>query len=217
VPDTAGILSQEASRLGVQLSGDQLKRLGSFVRLLETWNRRVNLVGDRDPEILARKHVPDCMALSPVMPEAGPVVDVGSGAGLPGIVLGCLRPDLEIWLVEPRRKRASFLSEAKAQLGLASVAILEGRAEEAASRPELGHKATALTARALSLEVLLPLADELLAPGGKVLVMQSGALSDSAAADLAKRFGMELDTDATRDYRLAGGEARRILTFRRRP
>jgi 16S rRNA (guanine527-N7)-methyltransferase len=211
---TARILSEEASHLGVALAADQLGRLVSFVDLLGSWNRRVNLVGDRDPEVLARKHVPDCLALWPLLPPAGPVVDVGSGAGLPGIVLGCLRPDLEIWLIESRRKRVSFLSEAKARLGLGMVTVLEGRAEEVSGRPELSHKTAALTARAFSLESLLPLAEGLLAPGGRVLAMQSGALSDAAASDLAGRFHLELD--ATRDYQLSGGEARRIAVFRRR-
>jgi len=207
------ILAQEASRLGIALSDDQLGKLVSFVALLEAWNRRVNLVGDREPGALSRKHVPDCLALVSLLPGSGPLVDVGSGAGLPGLVLACLRPDLEIWLVESRRRRVSFLSEAKAHLELDRVTILEGRAEEAAARADIGHRASAVTARAVSLESLLGLACDLLAPGGQVLAMQSSAFSDGAAQALADRFGLQLDR--TKDYRLSGGEARRIVTFRR--
>ena len=79
-------LAQEASRLGVDLSGDQLARLEAYTDVLRLWNRRIRLLGDRDPEALIRKHIPDCLALLSVLPTDGPVADIGSGAGLPGLV-----------------------------------------------------------------------------------------------------------------------------------
>src|SRR2546428_775374 len=127
--DLGGLVAESTARFGVELSSDALSRLARFVDLLALWNRRVRLTGEREARTLVRKHVLDCLAPVPHLPPAGVVVDVGSGAGLPGVVLGCARPDLDLCLVESRRRRASFLREAVRTIPLPRARVLEARAE----------------------------------------------------------------------------------------
>ena len=88
------------------------------------------LIGPRETPRLWSRHVLNCALPAPLLPESGTVCDVGSGAGLPGLVLAILRPDLEFSLLEPLLRRTNFLSEVVADLGLTNVEVLRGRAEE---------------------------------------------------------------------------------------
>lgn len=97
--------------------------------ILHRWNRRINLTSIVAPQEAARLHYLDSLsALSVLSP--GSIVDLGSGGGFPGIPLACALPEAEITLVEPRRKRASFLRTAIAHLGLTHVQIIEARSED---------------------------------------------------------------------------------------
>ena len=117
-PAEVGLLRTAARTLGVDVGHDALERLVRFLDLLAVWNRRIHLTGQRDLASLIRAHAIDSLAPAPHLPSTGLVVDVGSGAGFPGIVLGCLRPDLQFVLIESRRRRASFLREAIRALDL---------------------------------------------------------------------------------------------------
>src|SRR5262249_22699482 len=101
-----------ARKVGGSVDTETIGRVDALIDLLTLWNQRFHLTGDRDRRILIRKHVVDSLAVVPELPAAGPVVDLGSGAGFPGVVLGCARPGLTLWLIEPRRRPSSFLSEA---------------------------------------------------------------------------------------------------------
>lgn len=206
-------LAQEAARLGSPLDDAQLERLSRYVGLLCTWNERIRMLGDREPGMLIRKHLPDCLALVPLLPKEGPLADIGSGAGLPGMVLACVRADLECWLIESRRRRVSFLQEAKARLGLDRISVIDGRAEDLAERPDFASKATVVTARAVSLEALAKVGLPLMMPGGRLLVMQSQRETIEQTRVLAHRHGIEILE--VREYQLLGGEQRRIVIIGR--
>jgi 16S rRNA (guanine527-N7)-methyltransferase len=206
-------LAQEAARLGVQLGSSELGRLGAYIEILRVWNERVHMLGDRDPSAIVRKHIPDCLALVPLLPALGPIGDIGTGAGLPGIVLACVRPDVECWLIESRRRRVSFLHEVKATLGLEHSVIVEGRVEDVAGKPRFGGKARAVTARAVSLGTLLEFGRPLLEAEGRLLAMQSQRTSIEDTQSKARRSGLTIVD--TRDYRLRDGERRRIVVLGR--
>jgi len=140
------------------------------------------------------------------------VVDVGSGAGFPGIVLGCLRPDLQFVLIESRRRRASFLREAIRAIPLPAARALEMRAEEAAADPEQAGRAAIAISRALRLDVFLGLAAPFLAPDGAAIAMQTPRAAGPASA-LAAEHGFRLV--ARHDYVLPGGAARSLFFFDR--
>jgi 16S rRNA (guanine527-N7)-methyltransferase len=199
--------------LGVAISEDQLARLETYADLLLTWNQRVRLIGDKDPGMLFRKHIPDCLGLLSFLPIEGPVADIGSGAGLPGLVLACMRPDLDLWLIESRGRRVSFLHDATARIGLGRVRILGFRAEELASRSEFAKAASLVTGRAVAIEDLLSHGLPLLHATGRMALMQSQKMPVEGLQPVVSRYGMKVAE--VHEYRLIGGEGRRIVVLGR--
>jgi 16S rRNA (guanine527-N7)-methyltransferase len=207
------VLAQEACRLSFALDDDQLERLGSYVDIVRAWTPRIRLLGDRDPAALIRKHLPDCLALAPLLRKEGPVADIGTGAGLPGVVLACVRPDLEYWLIESRQRRVSFLHEVKARVGLRGARVVNSRAEELAGRPDFAGRASLVTARAVSLEDLLKWGHPLMSADGCIVAMQSQKLSLDRVQSAAG--AVDLRILEVREYRLIDGEGRRIVILGR--
>jgi 16S rRNA (guanine527-N7)-methyltransferase len=202
----------EGGRLvGADVDAPTLERLERFVDLLVVWNRRFHMTGDRDRDVLIRKHVVDSLAVVPELPSSGVVIDLGSGAGFPGIVLGCSRPDLELRLIESRRRPASFLSEAIRTIPLPAAAALAVRGEYLASDPAIMGRAALVVSRALRLDVVTRLAAPLLAPAGELISMQTPGTDEATARSKARPVGLHLVR--VRDYRLQEGESRRLLVF----
>jgi 16S rRNA (guanine527-N7)-methyltransferase len=204
----AAALRASARTLGVDVPDEALERLDRFLAVLETWNRRIRLTGERDRSALIAKHVVDSLALLPYLPADGPIADIGSGAGFPGIILSCLRPALEVVLIEPRRRPVSFLREVLRTIPLPATRVLEMRAEAAARDPALGGHCRAVVARAIRFGVFVTLAAPFVAPAGVAIAMQTPRTGiASAAPALAVR--------ETHDYRLPGGEERRLVVLGR--
>lgn len=106
-------------------------RVEAYLGLLEQWNRKVNLTGLRGREDILRDLFAESFLASPLLAEQdGPLLDVGSGAGFPGMALKIYRPELDVYLLEPRRKRASFLETVRRRLGLEGAAVICKRLEE---------------------------------------------------------------------------------------
>jgi 16S rRNA (guanine527-N7)-methyltransferase len=212
-PADARLLGDFGQRVGVELSAEAVAKLGRYLSLLLEWNQRVRLTGTRDEKRLVSKHLADCLAPALHLPVAGLVMDIGSGAGLPGLVLAAARPDTKMILVEPRRRPATFLREAVRHMPLSHVRIFEGRAEEAAADPTLVGKVDVVVSRALKLETFLRLATPLLAPEGRVIAMQ--------APNAANRLGPksqvqpELKLGRVEHYVLPDGDRRVLLVFSR--
>jgi 16S rRNA (guanine527-N7)-methyltransferase len=138
------------------------------------------------------------------------VVDLGSGGGFPGIVLGCARPDLEIALVESRRRRASFLGEVIRSVPIPHARVVAQRLDGSAPPPELASRARVAVGRGLRVEEFLDLAAPLLAADGMALSMQVPAARKQASA-AAARAGYRLTS--ARDYCLPDGTPRSLLLF----
>ena len=131
-PSTA-LLHQQAKRLGVSLSGDQLAQFAEYTRLLSEGNRRANLTAITDPEQVQIRHYLDSLTAVLAIsqwPDGACVVDIGAGAGFPGIPLKIAFPGIRLTLVESTRKKTAFLEELVSELGLDDVEVLTIRAEE---------------------------------------------------------------------------------------
>jgi 16S rRNA (guanine527-N7)-methyltransferase len=174
-------------------------RLATYRDLLLRWNATINLVSARTASEIDHRHIADSLQLLPLLPEAGPIADLGSGAGLPGLVLAAALPKRDIHLVESDRRKAAFLIDAAARMGLAKVKVHAQRIEDVILPP-----ITALTARALApLDGLLGFAARFLAPGG-VAIFPKGRTAEqeltSAAAHwhfTIERFDSRTDPEAT--------------------
>jgi 16S rRNA (guanine527-N7)-methyltransferase len=164
----------------VKHSPETTARLAAYRDLLLRWNTRINLISAETANEIDLRHIADCAQLQPLLPQDGPIADLGSGAGLPGLVLAILEPEREIHLVESDKRKAAFLIEASAQLKLPLVRVHVCRAENAKLPP-----LSAITARALApLMVLLPYAVDFLAPSG-VAVFPKGKTAEKELTEAA--------------------------------
>ncbi|HXG17620.1 MAG TPA: 16S rRNA (guanine(527)-N(7))-methyltransferase RsmG [Methylomirabilota bacterium] len=167
------LLIEGARRLGVILADDATTRLSLYLEELLLWSARVNLVSQRDPIQILRKHVLDSLAVIPFLPKATTILDLGSGAGLPGVPLASVLQETAISLLEVRKKRVSFLKAVKRKLNLPNLQILEGRAEELARQEGLRNAFDIVISRATwSLNVFLQYAPPFLHTTGIAIAMK---------------------------------------------
>lgn len=161
--------------------GDSLPLARRYADLLATTGISHGLVGPREAPRLWERHLVNCALLEPLVEQGSTVVDIGSGAGLPGIVLAIVRPDLQVNLVEPLLRRTTWLESTIEQLGLTTVTVHRGRAEE------MSLTAPVVTARAVaSLEKLVAWSFPLLLPGGRLLALKG----EAAATELEQARAM---------------------------
>lgn len=137
-------------RWGIECKGQVAERVGIYLGLLEQWNRKTNLTGLRCREEILRDLFAESFLAAPMLAEEdGPLLDVGSGAGFPGMALKIYRPELGVYLLEPRRKRASFLETVRRRLGLEGAAVICKRLEEC-HPGDFAHAPRTVTLRGLS-------------------------------------------------------------------
>ncbi len=122
------LLRRDSAKIGVTLQLEELKALIDFIALIVKWNRITNLVGSSSPDDLVSKHIVDCLAAVPYF-ESARLVDVGSGAGFPGIVIAILRPETQVFLVERSARKSRFLRQVAIELGLGNVEVVAERIE----------------------------------------------------------------------------------------
>lgn len=175
---------------GIALDRTQRDRLERFGLLLREWNEKVNLTAITEPGEIATKHFLDSLTLllaHPPRPGAR-LIDVGTGAGFPGVPLAIARDDLRVTLVESVGKKVRFLEAAIAALGLRNVEAVQARAEELAHEPARRERYDTAVARALpslatNLELLLPFC----AVGGEAVAYKGRVDAELAAAERAAR------------------------------
>ena len=171
--------------------GDSLSKAQRYVELLASDGVTRGLIGPRETSRLWDRHLVNCALVADLVPDRGELVDIGSGAGLPGIVLAMLRPRLHVVLLEPLLRRAVFLQECVSALDLPNATVVRARAEEkAASR----ISADVATARAVApLDRLVGWAAGLLRPGGQLLAIkgQSAEAELEAAEPVLSRLGVQ--------------------------
>jgi len=163
----AASLRRGLDGLGIEASSTQIDMLLAYLALIDKWNRVDNLTAIRTlPEMVSR-HLLDSLSLLPRV--RGRLLDIGSGAGLPGLPLAIMNPALETVLLDASAKRTRFLHQAVTQLQLAQVEVVQCRAE--AYRPE--QRFDRIVSRAFaSLDAFVEVAQPLLAEGGRIIAMK---------------------------------------------
>lgn len=161
--------------------GDRLGLAEAYVRHLATTGTERGLIGPREVPRLWERHVLNCAVMAPAFAATASVADVGSGAGLPGLVLAIVRPDLQLTLIEPLERRTTWLTEVVTDLGLeAQVTVARGRAEQWWDKVTVD----AVTSRAVaSLAEVVRLSAPLAAPGGQIVAMKGQSAEDELLAD----------------------------------
>ncbi|MFC6092835.1 16S rRNA (guanine(527)-N(7))-methyltransferase RsmG [Saccharothrix sp. BKS2] len=191
-------MAEEVEDRAKRVFGDRYEKAVAFADLLTEHGVERGLIGPREVDRLWERHLLNSAVIAELFPEGSRVVDVGSGAGLPGIPLAIARPDLDLTLLEPMARRVAWLTECVGVLGL-DVTVLRGRAEEG---PVLDRLAgcDVVTARAVApLDRLTRWCLPLLRPGGRLVALKG----ESAEEELAR------DAEAVRR---AGGVRARVTT-----
>jgi 16S rRNA (guanine527-N7)-methyltransferase len=168
--------------------GDRLVLAERYAAILAGAGVERGLIGPREAPRLWERHLLNCAVVGELIEPGTRVLDVGSGAGLPGIVLAVARPDLEVTLLEPLARRAAFLAEVVAELGLSMVTVVRGRAEEHVASLEF----PVVTARAVApLDRLARWCLPLLEPEGRLLALKGASAADEIAehATVVARLG----------------------------
>lgn len=201
VADWAALRQWTRAAAGLELDDPVLDQLQRYVALLRVWNRKLALVSNDDPAVILRRHLADSLFAAAHCPDAGAIVDLGSGAGFPGLVIAIARPATRVALIEARGKKVSFLEEACRTAGIRNAEPIHGRIE-AVSR-EAGHRAAyaCITSRALAdIDVLRTLADPLAADACSLLAMRAAAATVPPGA-------------ARIDYTLPDGTPRTLVSL----
>ncbi|MFO0639074.1 MAG: 16S rRNA (guanine(527)-N(7))-methyltransferase RsmG [Polyangiaceae bacterium] len=186
----------DLAKIGVTLDETKIAIVGDYLARLLAANELLNLTAIRSADEAWTRHALDALSLVPHLAHLGDgaaVMDVGSGGGVPGIVLAIARPDLEFLLVEATQKKAHFLEEVASALGLSNVEVAPERAEELAAT-DLAGSFDAVTARAVApIERLLPWTAPFVAPGGRLLYIKGQKAPDElkAAKQAMKRLGVK--------------------------
>lgn len=161
-------LERGLKELGIKINEQQFQSLLDYVELLNKWNKAYNLTAIRNIDEMLIHHVLDSLAVVPFYQEAKTVLDVGTGAGLPGIILAIIYPDIAFTLLDSNGKKTRFLQNVKRELALSNIMIINERVE--------GVQETAfdiITSRAFAdLTLMVKLTAHLLAPQGKMVAMK---------------------------------------------
>ena len=171
--------------VAAEIFGDRIELARRFAGALGQHGEERGLIGPLEPARLWSRHLLNSAVIAPLF--SGRVGDVGSGAGLPGLVLAIARPDVEWILIEPMERRVAWLREQVEELGLANVEVLRARAEEWKRGPSLD----AVTARAVSaLRTLVPITAPLVRRGGELVLLKGQSAADEieAAAKQLRKF-----------------------------
>lgn len=123
-------LQQGCSALGLDVSEKDLAKLISYVALIDKWNKAFNLTSVRDPKEMISRHILDSLAILPYL-EGKSLLDVGTGAGLPGIPVAIIKPEMAVSLLDSNSKKTRFLQQVKAELALDNVTVIHSRVEQA--------------------------------------------------------------------------------------
>ena len=200
------ILQQGIAAAALPISDQVQQKLLEYLALMQKWNKVHNLTAVRDADEMVTLHLLDSLVVFPHI-DAKHLLDVGSGAGLPGIPLAICLPDLQVTVIDSNSKKVSFMRQAKAELGITNLEVLGGRVEDIAP----ARKFEIIISRAFSdLSLFISLTHHLLDFQGKWLAMK-GVYPEAELADLLKKTGVT--ASKVEVLNVPGLDAQRHLAF----
>ena len=195
------LLTAGLRELGVAECPSAADNLLRYSEILREKNKVMNLTAITDPTEIVTRHFLDCAALAPYMPQDGRVLDVGTGAGFPGIPLKIAFPEVEVVLLDSLNKRVKFLNEVIGQLGLSKITAVHGRAEDFARQKDYREQFDLVVSRAVAnLSSLSEYCLPYVKVGGRFVSYKSGKLNEELTA-------------AQKAIHVLGGEAKEPVYF----
>jgi 16S rRNA (guanine527-N7)-methyltransferase len=179
IPHFSSFLEQCSDRIGIQLQAEQVKQFMIYLEQLQIWNRSVNLTSITVADEIIVKHFVDSLAglTAEEIPQRAKVLDIGTGAGFPGIPLKITRQDLKVTLIEPVQKKISFLYSIVGLLRLENVTIFYGTLDQFIAKSNHDSLFDYITTRALKYESVLRRGSSLLKSGGKAIIYSSSPIN----------------------------------------
>ena len=175
-------LMKEASlEVGMELSEHQYEQFIKYMRLLQEWNEKINLTAITEDEEVIKKHFIDCIKAfkSDAIKNAKTIIDVGTGAGFPGLPIAIMNPNVQITLLDSLNKRINFLNTVINNIGLKNVITIHSRAEDGARKPELREKFDVATSRAVAnMAVLSEFCMPYIKVGGHFVALKGPAIEE---------------------------------------
>ena len=204
-PALALILANGIKELQLDLNQQQHEQLLDYLALLFKWNAVYNLTSVRDPMRMMTHHVLDSLAAVPAFDSARNVLDVGAGGGLPGMVLAIAKPAMKVAMIDTVHKKTAFLTQVKAELGLANVTVYTMRVEDL----EVEDKFDVITSRAFAdLSDFVNWSEHVLAEDGQFI-----ALKGTAPPEEQERLPQDWKVTQLRPLAVPGLDAERHLVF----
>lgn len=209
------------NELRMPLTTDQLGQFDLYARRLLEENRRTNLTSTRDREGVYRRHFAESLAIVRLIEdrnvELSPMIDVGAGAGFPGLPIKIARPDVELTLLEATGKKIRFLEAMVSELGLSGVRVIQGRAEDIAREPEHRERYRLTLARAVApLPALLELTLPFLSTGGVLVAPKGSALEREVNTSPNALATLGGEIEATVALEMAAGGPKQTLVIVRK-
>ena len=210
-------LKLKAAEIGIELSSESLDRFDKYAEMLVETNKTLNLTAITEPDEIVTKHFCDCLSLlkEVEIPQGAKLIDVGTGAGFPGVVLLIARPDLKITLMDSTNKRLVFVQSVVDALGL-NANVVHSRAEEAGKNPAFREKYDFVTARAVAnMQTLSEYCLPFLKVGGLFAAMKGAKASDelSVAKGAIKILGGQVHS--AKEFNLFDCGERSILCIKK--
>lgn len=189
------LLKELAKKINIELNDEMIEKFFLYKKLLLEWNEKINLTAITDDTEILIKHFIDSLTIEKYIPQNAKMIDVGTGAGFPGIPLKIVRPDIEVVLLDSLNKRINFLNEVINECKLEKITTIHGRAEEIANKPEYREKFDISTARAVAnISTLSELCTPFLKVGGYFICMKADAAEEMKNATNALNIlGMKED------------------------
>ncbi len=214
----AAMTREELATAGYELSEAEHDRLAAFVRLLLEHNAQLNLTAATSADAFWRAHVCDALALLSFVGDTSAarvtrLIDVGSGNGVPGLVLACVAPQFEVTLLDARKKKLLVLEAIARELGLSAVQTVWARAEDAARHAQHREQSDVATARAVGgLRTVLELTSGFVRPGGRVWLFRSVHDLEAEIEQAQRAAGRcRLSLQTTQGYALPPPHGDRVL------
>ncbi len=203
---------------GIELNDDIVKKLNLYGNLLLEWNEKINLTAIKEPNEVLYKHFYDCILFfkNVDVKQGASVIDVGTGAGFPGMVLKIVRPDLKVTLLDSLNKRITFLNDVIQKLELGDITAIHSRAEEGGRNKNYRERYDIACARAVAaLPTLLEYCTPYVKVGGQFVSMKGPSVSDEVALcdNAIKVLGMGKPTIICENLR--EDESRAFVLFKK--
>ena len=194
-------MSKKSKILGVRFSVEQIEQFYKYMNLLIEWNEKMNLTAITEPKEIILKHFIDSITILKYIDDNSKLVDVGTGAGFPGVPLSIMNPTLKITLVDSLNKRLIFLQEVVKELNLKNIEIVHARAEEFGQNKNYREKFDIATSRAVAnLATLSEYLVPLVKIGGKIISMKASNAKEEI-------------NDAQKAIEVLGGKIEKIEEF----